>query len=264
MSDLRVGPGFRGVTMIGLTADGQFKTSALQLYPPQLNQRIAELFLEARGDTPEPAVTLETCCARGGCPPELDLGPLPSAELFPNTDAPRPKETPWWQIHERFEVATEVATWKWRAIFALPCRDDQHINSKEPRATRVYLRRTLKRKSGRRKKLLLLVDSRVALGALAHGRSPSAPVNAYLKSIIPDPLAWDTYLVPLWVPSEANPSDPPSRKRPLDVVRAGQAGEPAPPTLGAAPATPSSRTTRPRTLCRAEALTATPTSATRQ
>eukprot|EP00972_Heterocapsa_arctica_P058717 8657228-Heterocapsa_arctica.AAC.1 len=46
LTDLRVPPGFRSVPMIGLTKDGQFKTSALQLYPPQLNTLIAHMFCD--------------------------------------------------------------------------------------------------------------------------------------------------------------------------------------------------------------------------
>lgn len=116
-----------------------------------------------------------------------------------------------------------MAAFDWRPVYSLTCSDAQHINSKELRAAKIYLRRRLARTECRRAggiKVLLAIDSRVAVGALAHGRSPSGPVNRVLRSLIPDLLAANAYYIPIWVPSEANPADAPSRHRPLWTWRA--------------------------------------------
>ena len=103
----------------------------------------------------------------------------------------------------------------WKTVFSLESRDPAHINIKELRAARIYARRrareALRNRHGAR--VVLLIDSRAAAGALAHGRSPSRALNGGLRTLLPLLLAADLTLCPLWIPSEANPSDAPSRLR---------------------------------------------------
>ena len=94
----------------------------------------------------------------------------------------------------------------WSTVFALTCSDGDDI-----RAARQSVRRATRKHRGHGVKLALLLDSRVAVGALAHGRSPAPAINRLLKVLLPDLLAFNAYIVPLWVPSEANPADAPSR-----------------------------------------------------
>ena len=56
-------------------------------------------------------------------------------------------------------------------------------------------------------------DSRVALGAGAKGRSPSANVDNDLKSVVPDYLGADLASASFWMESARCPADEPSRKR---------------------------------------------------
>jgi hypothetical protein len=223
LDDLRVAPGFRSLPMIGLTKDGQFKTSALQLYPPKLNTLIAHMFCDGLSGTPEPKVSFDMSCQRGDLPPGVPLPHFVDPFPVPGADAGKPQVKPkdeWWKYPERVKLVREVMTWPWKTVFSLSCSDDQHINLKELRAARVYLFRRLSSRAARGSKVLLALDSRVAVGALAHGRSPSPAINRILKSLIPGLLGFNAYVIPLWVPSEANPSDAPSRRRPLWTWRA--------------------------------------------
>ena len=108
-----------------------------------------------------------------------------------------------------------VCKWDWTTVFSRPVSDKSHINCKELRAARLCLRRCARegpRKAGR---VILLLDSRVALGALVRGRSPSKVLNRQLKRVLPLVVAGDLYPQYAWIPSESNPSDPPSRGKAL-------------------------------------------------
>ena len=62
---------------------------------------------------------------------------------------------------------------------------------------------------------VVLTDSRVALGAMAKGRSSSAPLNAVMRGMLPYILGGGLYPGMLHVSSEANRADGPSRQGPL-------------------------------------------------
>ena len=77
----------------------------------------------------------------------------------------------------------------------------------------MYIRRrarvAYRLKKGER--ILLLNDSLATVGALNHGRSPSVLFNAALRKMIPELLCSGITVATVWIPSEANPSDAPSR-----------------------------------------------------
>jgi hypothetical protein len=113
-----------------------------------------------------------------------------------------------------FLVADLLQDWNWKTVFALPTgpTDQTHINFKELRAARMWLRRHAKKGFQRRgTRLVLLCDSRVCVGALTRGRSKSPSFNQALRAFIPLSIAGHIYLTPLWTPTGANPGDPPSR-----------------------------------------------------
>ena len=60
---------------------------------------------------------------------------------------------------------------------------------------------------------LLLLDSRVAIGAVGKGRSASLILNPVLREMLPEILAKDVYFGFLFGPSRLNPADGPSRLR---------------------------------------------------
>ena len=90
-----------------------------------------------------------------------------------------PEDRAWWRDAERLRAAQLALKWKWSSVFRLRCRDAAHINLKEVRALRAWLKRRW-RNSGGREKSLVLVDTRVAAGAVNRGRSSSPALNAQL------------------------------------------------------------------------------------
>ena len=64
-------------------------------------------------------------------------------------------------------------------------------------------------------RLMVLVDSRVVLGAVSKGRSSSRKSNFTLRKLVFLCLACDIALELVWVPTWANPADAPSRKNRL-------------------------------------------------
>ena len=60
-------------------------------------------------------------------------------------------------------------------------------------------------------RIVNLCDSRVALGCFAKGRSSSRNLNHKLRSCVPWLLAGDIHLSNIWVPTDMNPADHPSR-----------------------------------------------------
>ena len=78
----------------------------------------------------------------------------------------------------------------------------------------VYVKRCA-RQGRRGERLLVLVDSRVARGSIKKGRSSSRAVNRRLRVLAAWCLGYGFYLEILWIASDANSSDAPSRRRSL-------------------------------------------------
>ena len=100
----------------------------------------------------------------------------------------------------------------WRVCASRPVGGDAHINIRELRAA---LRHGIAEVGMRRSLKLMVLDSRVAGGAMGKGRSAGRLLNAELRAVLPEILGRDLYLGFLFGPSRLNPGDPPSRLRDL-------------------------------------------------
>jgi hypothetical protein len=100
---------------------------------------------------------------------------------------------------------------RWSTIISRPWRDAEHINALELRAVLLAAHWVLSHPSAVSRRVLLLVDSTVALYAVWKGRSSSYPLLAVLRKINALLLAGDLTLLTGWLPSEVNPADAPSR-----------------------------------------------------
>ena len=104
---------------------------------------------------------------------------------------------------------------RWRDLGGGAFRFKEHVNIQELQAVRGELQRLVVSRLGRGTRHVVLVDSRVVVGAWGKGRSSSKRLNNVLRSC----LGWSTLgrvrLLLVWVPTDLNPSDDPSRDRPL-------------------------------------------------
>ena len=98
-------------------------------------------------------------------------------------------------------------------ILCLNADDDEHINLKEGRAFLTYLKWILRLSSRHGKRIVILVDSKVWIGAVTKGRSGSWRLNQLLRQAAALVLAGGLQLHLVFIPSEHNSSDAASRGR---------------------------------------------------
>ena len=104
-----------------------------------------------------------------------------------------------------------LQTKDFNSIFSVLCHEDEHINLREARAVLLYVRWLLRRRDRHRHRVVILVDSKVVVGAITKGRSGSRVLNSILMKISALCFAGGLRLCIIYVPTEHNPSDYPSR-----------------------------------------------------
>lgn len=97
------------------------------------------------------------------------------------------------------------------AIFSIRVHHPRHINLEEADALIRYVRWVLRSKSRFCHRLVVLVDSKVVIGAVAKGRSSSASLNALVRRLAALCCAGGILLHCIFIPTSHNPSDWPSR-----------------------------------------------------
>jgi hypothetical protein len=192
----------------GVDSEGKFFTAAAQQYAPAFNEALAKASLK------DVALLPPTTAIVG---PNGALREPPGLEGLAKT--PRTRKMVKGSFREPDHVVGDVvAGWGWKETFRLACLDDSHINIKELRAAHIYFRRRAKGgQRGHWQRVILLCDSRVVVGAITHGRSPSKKINNILRKMLPTILAGGLYPIMLWLPSGANPADPPSRGKSVQL-----------------------------------------------
>ena len=96
----------------------------------------------------------------------------------------------------------------WVTIVSTTVDDDAHINLSELRAFASMLRLAVDSGLSR---VVCLVDSQVVAAVVSKGRSASFPLLCVLRRIAARLLLFGCRVVSVWVPSELNPADAPSR-----------------------------------------------------
>ena len=86
-----------------------------------------------------------------------------------------------------------------------------HINLEEANALVGYVRWILRSRARFRHKVVVLIDSKVVIGAVAKGRSSSVPLNRILRRLTALCFAGGLVCRCIFVPTSHNPGDWPSR-----------------------------------------------------
>ena len=107
---------------------------------------------------------------------------------------------------------------RWTEVLRLKWRIADHNNLGEIRILVLALRRLSRSRASWDKRVLLISDSLVAIGALAKGRSPSWPVLRLCRMAAAVQLACGIRPYWRWVPSKRNHADGPSRGFPIGVA----------------------------------------------
>ena len=113
-------------------------------------------------------------------------------------------------------VVSECLDWSVTGSFAF--RKTAHINLQEARALRAVIKLAGDFQNGGCVQVALN-DSMVVVGAFAKGRSSACCLNGIMRSLLPFMIFGDIVLALIWVETESNAADYPSRFKANAVVR---------------------------------------------
>ena len=116
-----------------------------------------------------------------------------------------------WVAESRQDIPYPAFCWRWKTTMAHKWATTQHINILEFIAVLNYVRKKSCSTSAHGVRFLHVLDSRVAAGVLARGRSSSKRLNRPCRRLTAYILGMDTYLLPLWTISAWMPADAASR-----------------------------------------------------
>ena len=109
----------------------------------------------------------------------------------------------------------------WTSTQSMGFKKKEHINILEMEMLKQEIKSRCNNNRGGCR-VVNLCDSRVVVGAFAKGRSSSTNLNHKLRSCIPWLLVADLRFTNLWVPTDKNPADFPSRNRPIPRPKPAQ------------------------------------------
>lgn len=101
---------------------------------------------------------------------------------------------------------------RWTETQTLPFKTKEHINLLELEMVHQELKDII-RQGKQELRQVNLCDSRVVVGAYAKGRSSARAINRRLRSCLALSLGGGIHLINVWVPTDKNPADYPSRNR---------------------------------------------------
>ena len=104
-----------------------------------------------------------------------------------------------------------VTNMEWNTRIAGRWKKKGHINVLEVIAVILGVRLLAREKVHRRKRILICTDSMVAVGALQKGRSSAQALITPLRRFAGLCLSAELYVSLVWISTEANPADGPSR-----------------------------------------------------
>ena len=187
--------------LLGKDEEGKFHTRRAQTYPPELCEKLAQLFvkgwIEGRG-TPEwvsPAVLAQQ--EEEAEEEESQLGER----------VPVPEVSGTWDPIDRW---SEVSRWVWK--------EEEHNNILEARAGVVSAKELSSSPKNWGKRGLLISDSQVVVGAFSKGRSSRRILNYLARKIAAISFGCNMRLYWRYIRTWRNHADGPSRGYPLGIA----------------------------------------------
>ena len=190
--------------LMGRDEEGRFKTRRAQTYPPQLCEKLAELYVRnwvAGKGNPEwvsPAVLAQQE------EEEEEEGAL-------GEKVPVPEVSRDWDPIDRW---SEVSRWTWMA--------EEHNNVLEGRAGVVSAKILSSDPSNWNRRSLLISDSQVVIGVFSKGRSAKKLMNHLARKIASISFGCNIRMYWRYIRTWRNHSDGPSRGYPLGVAPKGE------------------------------------------
>eukprot|EP00971_Amphidinium_carterae_P136258 2699960-Amphidinium_carterae.1 len=117
------------------------------------------------------------------------------------------------QINEALNAF--VCSSQFRAASSYTFKSEAHINRQEMLAWLSGLRFVVRHKLARGRRVVCAIDSMVSVNVIKKGRSSSRQLNAVLQRALALQVIHGIDVLPLWIPSEVNPADDPTRKAKL-------------------------------------------------
>ena len=121
---------------------------------------------------------------------------------------------PWGHAELPKGLQDVIAGTPWVVERQIRHKRSRHVNVQETVAAVMVVEDACKN-SLEPERLVNGTDSRVALGAIAKGRSSSSALNGCLRRLMGLCVFGNKFFVQFWIPSELNPSDDPSRDKQL-------------------------------------------------
>ena len=114
---------------------------------------------------------------------------------------------------------------------------DQHKGLQEMAALAAVVRRLARDPRCWGSRVVLIVDARVIRHAVTRGRSSSRLLNRALRRLLAHHLLTGIRLIVVWVPTDVNAADDPTRHRPVRLadLRSAEVLEACPPLCGGKP-----------------------------
>jgi hypothetical protein len=185
--------------LIGLEADGSFKTTAAAHYPPELCEALVEMHYHE----------LLECASNCEVVPGPELreilgGALRECPERASHRSPVRPAGPW---------IDEVGQWK--ETLRVLWRESEVSNVVESRMLRYALRHAARSGAFHGKRIMLFTDNLAALSIVSRGRSSAVSLRFVCRGVAAYSMGCNMKLLIRWVQSRRNHADGPSRQQPL-------------------------------------------------
>ena len=135
----------------------------------------------------------------------------PPLSTTPSTTLQQPAKAAFPSAPSETAIQHAVEGCRWSTLISAPWRSHDHINGLELEALHLGLRWCVSRPASIGARLPFLVDSSVAYYIARKGRTSTPHLLTIFRRCSALTLALSASMAPVWLPSQLNPADAPSR-----------------------------------------------------